>query len=165
MLDELGIELIGASAKAIHTAEDREAFGEAMASVGLRVPRSVIARTLEEARAALSGELTLPVVIRPAFTLGGHGGGFARTQAQLDAIVARGLRESPISQVLVEESVEGWGEFELEVIRDKLDNVVIVCSIENIDPMGVHTGDSVCCAPAMTLSTASTRRCATRRPR
>jgi carbamoyl-phosphate synthase large subunit len=152
VLEELGIELIGASAKAIHTAEDREAFGEAMASVGLRVPRSVIVRTPEEAHAAISGDLTLPVAIRPAFTLGGHGGGFARTQEELDAIVLRGLNESPISQVLVEESVEGWGEFELEVIRDKLDNVVIVCSIENLDPMGVHTGDSVCCAPAMTLS-------------
>ena len=105
-----------------------------------------------EARAALGGELQLPVAIRPAFTLGGHGGGFARTPEELDAIVLRGLNESPISQVLMEESVEGWGEFELEVIRDRLDNVVIVCSIENLDPMGVHTGDSVCCAPAMTLS-------------
>src|SRR3954449_9547079 len=152
VLAELEIELIGASALAIHTAEDREAFGEAMASVGLRVPRSVIVRTPEEARAAIGGELQLPVAIRPAFTLGGHGGGFARTQEELDAIVLRGLSESPISQVLVEESVEGWGEFELEVIRDRLDNVVIVCSIENLDPMGVHTGDSVCCAPAMTLS-------------
>ena len=152
VLEELGIELIGASAKAIHTAEDREAFGQAMASVGLRVPRSVIVRTPEEARAALQGELTLPVAIRPAFTLGGHGGGFARSADDLDAIVLRGLSESPISQVLMEESVEGWGEFELEVIRDRLDNVVIVCSIENLDPMGVHTGDSVCCAPAMTLS-------------
>ena len=141
VLEELGIELIGASAKAIHTAEDREAFGEAMASVGLRVPRSVIVRTAEEAHAAISDDLRLPVAIRPAFTLGGHGGGFARTQEELDAIVARGLAESPISQVLVEESVEGWGEFELEVIRDRLDNVVIVCSIENLDPMGVHTGD------------------------
>jgi carbamoyl-phosphate synthase large subunit len=152
VLAELEIELIGASAKAIHTAEDREAFADAMASVGLRVPRSVVVRTPEEARAALGGELELPVAIRPAFTLGGHGGGFARTAEELDATVLRGLGESPISQVLMEESVEGWGEFELEVIRDRLDNVVIVCSIENLDPMGVHTGDSVCCAPAMTLS-------------
>src|SRR4051812_16239359 len=152
VLEELGIELIGASARAIHTAEDREAFGEAMASVGLRVPRSVIAHDVEEARAALAGGLSLPVVIRPAFTLGGHGGGFARDERSFDDVVARGVRESPIGQVLVEESVEGWGEFELEVIRDKHDNVVIVCSIENIDPMGVHTGDSVCVAPAMTLS-------------
>jgi carbamoyl-phosphate synthase large subunit len=152
VLDELGIELIGASREAIHTAEDREAFANAMASVGLRVPRSVIVRTMAEAEAALAGGLVPPVVIRPAFTLGGHGGGFARTVDEYFEAVARGLRESPISQILLEESVEGWGEFELEVIRDRLDNVVIICSIENIDPMGVHTGDSICVAPSMTLS-------------
>ena len=123
-----------------------------MASVGLRVPRSVIVRTMAEAEAALDGGLLPPVVIRPAFTLGGHGGGFARTVDEYFEAVARGLRESPISQILLEESVEGWGEFELEVIRDRLDNVVIICSIENIDPMGVHTGDSICVAPSMTLS-------------
>ncbi|MDX6526394.1 MAG: carbamoyl-phosphate synthase large subunit, partial [Gaiellales bacterium] len=132
VLDELGIELIGASREAIHRAEDREAFAEAMASVGLRVPRSVIVRTLAEAEAALDAGLVPPVVIRPAFTLGGHGGGFARTVDEYLDAVARGLRESPISQILLEESVEGWGEFELEVIRDRLDNVVIICSIENI---------------------------------
>ena len=153
VLEELGIELIGASAKAIHTAEDREAFGEAMASVGLRVPRSVIVRTPEEAHAAIS---------KASSSCRSRSARRSRSAATAAASRAprrsstrsslRGLSESPISQVLVEESVEGWGEFELEVIRDKLDNVVIVCSIENLDPMGVHTGDSVCCAPAMTLS-------------
>ncbi len=152
VLDELGIELIGASRDAIHRAEDREAFAAAMASVGLRVPRSAIVRTLADAEAAFAAGLQPPVVIRPAFTLGGHGGGFARDEASFLDAIARGLRESPISQVLLEESVEGWGEFELEVIRDRLDNVVIICSIENIDPMGVHTGDSICVAPSMTLS-------------
>ncbi|MEO9176278.1 MAG: carbamoyl-phosphate synthase large subunit, partial [Gaiellales bacterium] len=152
ILDELGIELIGASREAIHRAEDRQAFAEAMGSIGLRVPRSAIIHTLAEAEAAFDAGFVPPVVIRPAFTLGGHGGGFARDEATYLDVVARGLRESPISQVLLEESVEGWGEFELEVIRDRLDNVVIICSIENIDPMGVHTGDSICVAPSMTLS-------------
>jgi carbamoyl-phosphate synthase large subunit len=152
VLDELGIELIGASYDAIHCAEDRELFGQTMESIGLRVPRSAIAHTLEQAHASLTGDLQLPVVIRPAFTLGGQGGGFAATAEQFQEIVRRGLRESPISQVLLEESVAGWGEFELEVIRDRNDNVVVICSIENIDPMGVHTGDSVTVAPAQTLT-------------
>jgi len=152
VLDELGIELIGASYDAIHCAEDRELFARTMESIGLRVPRSAIAHTVEEARAAVTGDLQLPVVIRPAFTLGGQGGGFARTPEQFEEIVGRGLRESPISQILLEESVAGWGEFELEVIRDRNDNVVIICSIENVDPMGVHTGDSVTVAPAQTLT-------------
>jgi carbamoyl-phosphate synthase large subunit len=153
VLGELGIELIGASYEAIHCAEDREGFARTMEGIGLRVPRSAIAHTLEDARSALdAGPLTLPVVVRPAFTLGGQGGGFAATPAQFDEIVARGLRESPISQVLLEESVAGWGEFELEVIRDRNDNVVVICSIENVDPMGVHTGDSVTIAPAQTLT-------------
>ena len=153
VLDELGIELIGASYDAIHCAEDRQAFATAMRSIGLRTPRSVIATTLDQGREALrTGPLALPIVVRPAFTLGGHGGGFATTPEQFEAMVARGLRESPIGQVLLEESVAGWGEFELEVIRDRIDNVVIVCSIENVDPMGVHTGDSATVAPAQTLS-------------
>jgi carbamoyl-phosphate synthase large subunit len=152
-LDELGIQLIGASYEAIHCAEDRELFAATMERVGLRVPRSVIAHSPEEAARALDGgPPELPVVIRPAFTLGGQGGGFAATRAQFDEMVVRGLRESPITQILLEESVAGWGEFELEVIRDRNDNVVIVCSIENVDPMGVHTGDSVTVAPAQTLS-------------
>jgi carbamoyl-phosphate synthase large subunit len=153
ILEELGVELIGASYEAIRRAEDRELFAETMAQVGLRVPASVIATNMENAHAALrSGGLRLPVVVRPAFTLGGHGGGFAHTPDELEAAVALGLRESPIGQVLLEESVAGWGEFELEVIRDRKDNVVIVCSIENVDPMGVHTGDSATVAPAQTLS-------------
>ena len=153
MLDELGIELIGASVEAIATAEDRERFAACMASVGLRCARSAVAHTVDEARQLLAeGAVRLPLVIRPAFTLGGQGGGFAATAEELDAVVARGVAASPISQVLVEESVKGWGEFELEVIRDRVDNVIVVCSIENLDPMGVHTGDSVCVAPAMTLS-------------
>src|SRR5690349_18223099 len=153
ILDELGIELIGASYDAIQRAEDRELFAATMASIGLRVPTSVIATSMQDARGALAtGALHLPVVVRPAFTLGGHGGGFASTPEEFEAAVERGLRESPISQILLEESVKGWGEFELEVIRDRVDNVVIVCSIENVDPMGVHTGDSATVAPAQTLT-------------
>ena len=153
ILDELGVELIGASYDAIRRAEDRELFAATMASVGLRVPTSVIATSMQDARAALAtGALHLPIVIRPAFTLGGHGGGFADTPEEFEAAVERGLRESPISQILLEESVAWWGEFELEVIRDRVDNVVIVCSIENVDPMGVHTGDSATVAPAQTLT-------------
>ncbi len=147
VLEELGVELLGARVDVIRRAEDRELFRDAVRSCGLEVPSSRIVTSLDE----LAG-LEPPVVIRPAFTLGGHGGGFADTPEQLRAQVARGLRESPIGQVLVEESVRGWDEFELEVIRDRIDNVVIVCSIENLDPMGVHTGDSVTVAPQMTLS-------------
>jgi len=146
-LESLGVELIGAGLDAIRRAEDREQFRAATQAVGIRVPTSKIVRTLDDLRG-----VSLPAVVRPAFTLGGHGGGFVSTPAELEQQVARGLAESPISQVLVEESVRGWDEFELEVVRDKLDNVVIVCSIENLDPMGVHTGDSVTVAPQMTLS-------------
>ncbi len=147
VLDELGVELIGAPVEVIRRAEDRELFREAVRSVGLKVPSSRVVTSLDQ----LAG-LSAPAVVRPAFTLGGHGGGFAETIAQLRRQVERGLAESPIGQVLVEESVRGWDEFELEVVRDRKDNVVIVCSIENIDPMGVHTGDSVTVAPQMTLS-------------
>jgi carbamoyl-phosphate synthase large subunit len=147
ILAELGVELIGAPVDVIRRAEDREAFREAVRSCGLRVPASTIVTAIEE----VDG-LTLPAVVRPAFTLGGHGGGFADNQSELYRQVERGLAESPIAQVLVEESVRGWDEFELEVIRDRLDNVVVVCSIENLDPMGIHTGDSVTVAPQMTLS-------------
>ncbi|HEX9350520.1 MAG TPA: carbamoyl-phosphate synthase large subunit, partial [Gaiellaceae bacterium] len=146
ILAELGIELIGAGIDAINRAEDRELFRAAVQAVGLQVPVSKIVRSLDELE-----RVALPAVVRPAFTLGGHGGGFAGTREELVAQVVSGLRESPIGQVLVEESVRGWDEFELEVVRDKLDNVVIVCSIENLDPMGVHTGDSVTVAPQMTL--------------
>ncbi len=147
IFEELGIELIGAKIDAIQRAEDRELFKATVEDCGLRVPTSRIVTSIDD----LAG-IALPAVVRPAFTLGGHGGGFADTPDQLQAQVERGLSESPISQVLVEESVRGWDEFELEVVRDRVDNVVIVCSIENLDPMGVHTGDSVTVAPQMTLS-------------
>ncbi|MDQ3669264.1 MAG: carbamoyl-phosphate synthase large subunit, partial [Actinomycetota bacterium] len=147
VLEELGVELIGAPVEVIRRAEDREEFRAAVTSCGLEVPTSRIVTSLDDL-----GNVSLPAVVRPAFTLGGHGGGFADDAAALARQVERGLAESPIGQVLVEESVRGWDEFELEVIRDRSDNVVVVCSIENLDPMGVHTGDSVTVAPQMTLS-------------
>jgi carbamoyl-phosphate synthase large subunit len=150
-LERFGVELIGANYDAIDRAEDRERFRETMTEAGLRVPRSVIAHSVEDARAALPA-IGLPFIVRPAFTLGGTGGGVVREEREIDTIVAGGLAASPIGQVLLEESVLGWGEFELEVMRDHSDNVVIVCSIENLDPMGVHTGDSVCVAPQQTLT-------------
>jgi carbamoyl-phosphate synthase large subunit len=150
-LERYGVELIGADYEAIDRAEDRERFRETMTAAGLRVPRSTIAHSVEEARSARA-ELGLPFIVRPAFTLGGTGGGVVRTEADIEPMVGAGLAASPIGQVLLEESVLGWGEFELEVMRDASDNVVIVCSIENIDPMGVHTGDSVCVAPQQTLT-------------
>jgi len=146
LLEELGVELIGARLDAIQRAEDRLLFKQAVESCGLAVPTSTVVTELEQVEG-----IATPAVVRPAFTLGGHGGGFAYTPAELRRQVEIGLRESPISQVLVEESVRGWDEFELEVVRDRVDNVVIVCSIENLDPMGVHTGDSVTVAPQMTL--------------
>ena len=147
ILEDLGVELIGAPLDVIRRAEDRQLFRDAVHSVGLRTPNSRIVTDVSQ----LAG-LATPAVVRPAFTLGGHGGGFVETTEQLRRQVELGLAESPIGQVLVEESVRGWDEFELEVVRDRKDNVVIVCSIENIDPMGVHTGDSVTVAPQMTLS-------------
>jgi carbamoyl-phosphate synthase large subunit len=147
VLNELGIELIGAGVEVIARAEDRLLFKRAVESCGLRVADSAIVTELSH----VDG-LAAPAVVRPAFTLGGHGGGFAATGDVLRRQVERGLAESPIRQVLVEESLRGWDEFELEVVRDRADNVVIVCSIENLDPMGVHTGDSVTVAPQMTLS-------------
>src|SRR5271165_4668172 len=150
-LERFGVELIGANYDAIACAEDREQFRTAMAGAGLRMPKSVIATSLAQAGDALS-DLGLPCVVRPAFTLGGRGGGIARTSEQFERIVAHGIEVSPIGQVLLDESVIGWGEFELEVMRDNADNVVIVCSIENIDPMGVHTGDSLTVAPQQTLT-------------
>jgi carbamoyl-phosphate synthase large subunit len=150
-LQRFGVELIGADYEAIDRAEDRERFRDTMTAAGLRVPRSAIAHDTDDARTALP-ELGLPFIVRPAFTLGGTGGGVVRSEADIDRIVGGGLAASPIGQVLLEESVLGWGEFELEVMRDHTDNVVIVCSIENLDPMGVHTGDSVCVAPQQTLT-------------
>jgi carbamoyl-phosphate synthase large subunit len=150
-LERFAVELIGANYDAIACAEDRQQFRTAMAGEGLKMPKSVIATTLTQAMDALP-ELGLPCVVRPAFTLGGRGGGIARTTEQFERIAAAGIEASPIGQVLLDESVIGWGEFELEVMRDHADNVVIVCSIENIDPMGVHTGDSVTVAPQQTLT-------------
>src|SRR5688572_27638515 len=152
-LERFGVELIGADYEAIHRAEDREAFRRTMEQAGLRVPWSVIVGSVGEAERALSeGPLQLPAIVRPAFTLGGEGGGVGHTETELRQAVSEGLAASPINQVLVEESVLGWGEFELEVMRDRNDNVVIICSIENVGPMGVHTGDSVTVAPAQTLT-------------
>jgi carbamoyl-phosphate synthase large subunit len=150
-LERYGVELIGASYDAIRRAEDRDVFRETMGRAGLRVPHSAIATNAGEARAALE-EIGLPAIVRPAFTLGGQGGGIARTLEQYERVVAAGIAASPIGQVLVEQSVLGWGEFELELMRDRNDNVVVVCSIENIDPMGVHTGDSLTVAPQQSLT-------------
>jgi carbamoyl-phosphate synthase large subunit len=152
-LERFGVELIGADYEAIHRAEDREAFRATIEGAGLRVPWSAIVTSVSEAeRGMAEGGIKLPAIVRPAFTLGGHGGGVGRTETELRQVVSEGLAASPINQVLVEESVLGWGEFELEVMRDRNDNVVVICSIENIDPMGVHTGDSVTVAPAQTLT-------------
>jgi carbamoyl-phosphate synthase large subunit len=150
-LGRLGVQLIGASEQAVKVSEDRQRFKEAMLAIGLEVPRSSTASTLEEAEEAASG-IGYPVVIRPSFTLGGAGGGIAYNVEELRAIARRGLEESPMHQALVEESVLGWKEYELEVMRDLKDNVVVICSIENVDPMGVHTGDSITVAPVQTLS-------------
>ncbi len=149
-LERFGVELIGADYDAIACAEDRELFRDTMERAGLRMPRSAIATNVEQAIAALPG-IGLPCIVRPAYTLGGRGGGIATTEQELLALAARGIEASPIGQVLLDQSVLGWGEFELEVMRDRADNVVIVCSIENVDPMGVHTGDSVTVAPQQTL--------------
>src|SRR5882672_3067825 len=151
VLEKYGVELIGADARAIAMAEDRGLFGEAMKRIGLAVPPGGIATTLDEAFDILE-TTAFPAIIRPAFTLGGTGGGIAYNRQEFEEIIRRGLDLSPVTQVLVERSVIGWKEFELEVMRDGADNVVIVCSIENIDPMGVHTGDSITVAPAMTLT-------------
>ena len=148
VLAELGIELIGAGVDVIRRAEDREWFRETVRLAGYLMPASEVIRAPEE----LDQELAFPVIVRPAFTLGGHGGGVASSPSELDCQLDLGLRESPVGQVLVEESLIGWDEFELELMRDRNDNVVVVCSIENLDPMGVHTGDSVTVAPQMTLS-------------
>jgi carbamoyl-phosphate synthase large subunit len=151
VLERYGVELIGASIDAIQAGEDRSAFKEIVARIGAEVPASRICHTLEQCEAA-AAELGFPVIIRPSFTLGGTGSGVARDGEQLRRMAAAGLDASPVTEVLLEESVLGWKEFELELMRDRRDNVVIVCSIENIDPMGVHTGDSVTVAPAMTLT-------------
>ena len=152
VLEKHGVRMIGANAEAIHKGEDRQAFKEAMHKIGLEVARSGTAHTMDDARKAAAEIGGFPLVIRPAFTLGGMGGGIAYNREEFEEIVARGLDLSPVSEVLIEESLLGWKEFEMEVMRDKADNCVIVCSIENLDPMGVHTGDSITVAPIQTLT-------------
>jgi carbamoyl-phosphate synthase large subunit len=151
VLEKFEVELIAASRAAIDMAEDRELFRNAMREIGLETPRSQIARSLDEAL-AIAGEIGYPVVVRPSFTLGGSGSGIGYNREELEDIVTRGLDASPTGEVLLEESVIGWKEFEMEVVRDHKDNCIIVCSIENLDPMGVHTGDSITIAPALTLT-------------
>ena len=150
-LDEYGVELIGANIEAIKAGEDRERFKEIVTGLGAEVPASRICRSLDEALETAE-TLGYPVVVRPSYTLGGLGSGIAHTEDDLRRMASTGLDASPVTEVLLEESILGWKEFELELMRDRSDNVVIVCSIENIDPMGVHTGDSVTVAPAMTLT-------------
>ena len=144
-------EMIGANAEAIATAEDREKFKEAMIEIGLEVPRSGIAHNLDEA-IVVAEQIGIPVIVRPAYILGGRGTGIAKTEDDFRRLAAAGLAASPIGEILIEESIAGWKEFELEVMRDRADNCVIICSIENVDPMGVHTGDSITVAPAQTLT-------------
>jgi carbamoyl-phosphate synthase large subunit len=151
VLERFGVELIGASRDAIDLAEDRELFRKAMTDIGLATPKAGLAHNLEEAL-AIQSEVGFPTVIRPSFTLGGSGGGIAYNRQEFIEIVERGLDLSPTSECLVEESVLGWKEYEMEVVRDKADNCIIICSIENLDPMGVHTGDSITVAPAQTLT-------------
>ena len=151
VLERYGVEMIGASRDAIDTAEDRDLFRKAMREIGLEVPVSHVAHSMAEAQ-AIQAEIGYPTIIRPSFTLGGSGGGIAYNQEEFIEIVERGLDLSPTTEVLLEESVLGWKEFEMEVVRDSADNCIIVCSIENLDPMGVHTGDSITVAPAQTLT-------------
>ena len=151
VLEKYGVEMIGASREAIDKAEDREKFKAAMAKIGLASPRSALAHSMEEAL-QVQAMVGFPTIIRPSFTLGGTGGGIAYNREEFIAIVERGLDASPTKEVLIEESVIGWKEFEMEVVRDRKDNCIIVCSIENLDPMGVHTGDSITVAPAQTLT-------------
>src|SRR5512145_3279768 len=151
VLERYKVELIGASREAIDKAEDRLKFKRAMAKIGLACPRSALAHSMEEAL-QIQAAIGFPAVIRPSFTLGGSGGGIAYNREEFLAICERGLDASPTKELLIEESVLGWKEFEMEVVRDRKDNCIIVCSIENLDPMGVHTGDSITVAPAQTLT-------------
>ena len=152
VLEREKVRMIGANADAIDRGEDRNLFKEAMLRIGLDVPRSGIAHTMEEARRVAGDIGSFPLIIRPAFTLGGMGGGVAYNKTEFEEICARGLDLSPVSEILIEESLIGWKEFEMEVMRDRADNCVVICSIENIDPMGVHTGDSITVAPIQTLT-------------
>ncbi len=152
VLPEHGVEMIGANAEAIEKGEDRLKFKQAMQKIGLDLPVSGVAHTLEEAREIARSIGRFPVIIRPAYTLGGTGGGIAYNREEFDAMAEKGLEASPVTEILIEESLIGWKEYETEVMRDRADNCVIVCSIENLDPMGVHTGDSITVAPIQTLT-------------
>ncbi|MER5391039.1 carbamoyl-phosphate synthase large subunit, partial [Saccharopolyspora sp. NPDC002686] len=151
VLEKYGVELIGADIEAIQRGEDRQRFKDIVRSVGGEVPESAVCKSMEDVRAFVAAH-SLPVVIRPSFTMGGLGSGMAHTEEELERMASFGLAESPVHEVLIEESVLGWKEYELELMRDHADNVVVICSIENIDAMGVHTGDSVTVAPSMTLT-------------
>ncbi|MEM8569690.1 MAG: carbamoyl-phosphate synthase large subunit, partial [Pseudomonadota bacterium] len=151
VLDQFGVELIGAKREAIEMAEDRGLFRDAMTRIGLENPRAVIVNKLDDAINAID-KIGLPAIIRPAFTLGGTGGGIAYNREEYEHICKNGLDASPVSQILIDESLLGWKEFEMEVVRDKADNCIIICAIENVDPMGVHTGDSITVAPSLTLT-------------
>ncbi len=151
ILEKYNVELIGATREAIDKAEDREKFRQAMHRIGLETPHSAIAHSLEEAK-QVQVRFGYPVIIRPSFTMGGSGGGIAYNQEEFAEICARGLDLSPTHELLIEESIIGWKEYEMEVVRDRNDNCIIVCAIENVDPMGVHTGDSITVAPAQTLT-------------
>ena len=151
VLEEFGVELIGAKKEAIDKAEDRELFDKTMKSIGLETPRSGIAHNMEDALEVLE-DIGFPCIIRPSFTLGGSGGGIAYNIKEFKTICEKGLDLSPTNELLIDESLIGWKEFELEVVRDSADNCIIICSIENLDPMGVHTGDSITVAPAQTLT-------------
>jgi len=151
VLDEFGVEMIGASVESIKKAESRDLFCNAMENIGLRIPRSGFATDMETVY-AIADDIGFPIIVRPSFTLGGTGGGAAYNPEDLEKVAKAGLDASLIGQVMIEESVLGWKEYELEVMRDKNDNVVVICSIENMDPMGIHTGDSITVAPIQTLS-------------
>ena len=151
VLEKYGVELIGAKRDAIRMAEDRELFRVAMQEIGLECPKAEVAKTFEQA-VAIQAKVGYPTIIRPSFTLGGSGGGIAYNREEFEEIAKRGLELSPVGEILVEESVLGWKEFEMEVVRDTADNCIIVCSIENLDAMGVHTGDSITVAPAQPLT-------------
>ena len=151
ILEKFNVQLIGANQEAIDKAEDREKFKTAMKKIGLNCPKSKMAHSLEEA-IQIQPSIGFPIIIRPSFTLGGAGGGIAYNQDEFEEIVNRGLDASPTHEILIEQSVLGWKEFEMEVVRDKNDNCIIICSIENFDPMGIHTGDSITVAPAQTLT-------------
>ncbi len=151
LLTKYDVELIGATKESIEKAEDRKLFRDSMTKIGIESPRSLIANNLSEAKEAIE-EIGLPVIIRPAFTMGGTGGGIVNSKEKIDEMCLHGLLASPVSQILIDESLVGWKEFEMEVVRDRADNTIIVCSIENVDPMGVHTGDSITVAPALTLT-------------